>query len=109
MLLQEDPSKFWDLWDTQWAQQQGIELTPEFKELFSSMVAIDPSKRPTFKQLLEHPWLHQFDSWTQEDLQAVSLEMHQIDSVLKAEAVEERIKSRRQQDGQLAALQTTQP
>jgi len=40
-----------------WKKTGGSGLSIEFKNLIESMISHDPSKRPTIKQLLEHPWM----------------------------------------------------
>lgn len=32
-------------------------FSPEFKDLFQLMMALDPKKRPTIDQILSHPWM----------------------------------------------------
>lgn len=38
---------------------KSVPLSKEFKNLVSSMLRVDPAKRPTAQTLLQHPWLQQ--------------------------------------------------
>jgi len=40
-----------------WKRTGGDQISPEFKDLFERMVNHDPSKRPTIKELIAHPWM----------------------------------------------------
>lgn len=40
-----------------WKKTGGDDLSIEFKDLIERMVNHDPSKRPSVKELLEHPWM----------------------------------------------------
>lgn len=40
-----------------WKKTGGDELSLEFKDLIEKMVNHDPTKRPTIKELLNHPWM----------------------------------------------------
>lgn len=44
-------------YDTYWQRTGGGELSNEFKDLIVKMFAYDGSKRPTLKEIAEHPWM----------------------------------------------------
>jgi len=47
---------FWRLHAEAEEEQRDI-FSPEFKDLFQRMVALDPKKRPTIEDILQHPWM----------------------------------------------------
>ena len=42
MLCEYKYTQFWELWETQWAQNAGIEITADFKSLFLSLTCPHP-------------------------------------------------------------------
>ena len=44
-------------YDTYWKRTQGENLSDEFKDLIVKMFSYDGSKRPTLKEIAEHPWM----------------------------------------------------
>ena len=44
----------------------GLNLTQSFKNLFVRMVAFNPDERPTIKEILESPWLQEYNNLSQE-------------------------------------------
>lgn len=44
-------------YDTYWSRTGGKDLSNEFKDLIVKMFSYDPSKRPTVKEIADHPWM----------------------------------------------------
>ena len=54
--------KYWEMFEN-----LGVEFSPEFKDLFKKMVAFDPSKRPTIKEILNHDWMKEITNLNEEE------------------------------------------
>ena len=45
-------------WESHAAEEQGEDIySDEFKDLFVKMLSFDPNLRPTFEDVLSHPWM----------------------------------------------------
>ncbi len=56
LLASQEFSTFWELHAEVESDGQD-RFSADFKDLFQSMMALSPSKRPTIKQILAHPWM----------------------------------------------------
>jgi len=56
MLASGKQEAFWRMHAGAEEEKRDI-FSPEFKDLFQKMVALDPKKRPTIEQILAHPWM----------------------------------------------------
>lgn len=44
-------------YDGYWKKTGGENLSADFKDLITKMFSYDPSKRPTLKEIADHPWM----------------------------------------------------
>jgi len=49
------------------------ELSPEFKNLYLSMVAYEPSERPRIDEILNDPWFKEINNWLKNDINKYKL------------------------------------
>lgn len=56
MLASGKHEAFWRLHADAEEDQRDI-FSPEFKDLFQRMLALEPKKRPTIEEVLAHPWM----------------------------------------------------
>ena len=45
-------------YDLYWKMNQATELSDEFKDLMIKMLNYDPEKRPSYSEIIEHPWFN---------------------------------------------------
>ena len=57
LLASGESAVFWELHEDFDEEQAQIRFSAEFKDLFEKMMALDPSKRPTIEEILQHPWM----------------------------------------------------
>ena len=59
------------------------DLSPEFKKLYTSMVAYDPIERPNIDEILNGPWMKEINSLNEEEYSQLELEVLDMFSKLK--------------------------
>jgi serine/threonine protein kinase len=80
---QADKNKFWQVTDS-------ASCSDEFKELFAAMVDVNPSKRPSLKQIIAHKWFSAPSFVNQEEnircnlMKEIDWELHKSKSSLES-------------------------
>ena len=63
-----DYSSYWKLIEQKYKDEIDFELSPEFKELYLSMVAFNPEERPSIKEILtDNKWLKEINDLNEEE------------------------------------------
>lgn len=57
MLCEYKYTKFWSIWEEQYALLAGITLNPHFKNIFVSLTCQEAQQRLSISELKNHPWL----------------------------------------------------
>ena len=76
-------SQFWQIWETQWAQKQGIQLSQHFKNVFVSLVCFEPHHRLSITELKFHPYLSETRALTRSQTGKVKAELNEVFFMLK--------------------------
>jgi len=76
LLACEDSEAFWKIYEE--IIEESLELSPDFKELFFSMVRADPQKRVTVEEIKENSWF-QGPVYSEQELKILMCE-HMIDT-----------------------------
>ena len=45
--------------DLYWEETKADRLSDNFKDLMQKIFSVDPDKRPTLEQIMEHPWMNE--------------------------------------------------
>ena len=73
--------KFWDILMKKFPYIS--DLSPEFKKLYTSMVAYDPIERPDIDEILKGPWMKEINSMNEEEYSKLEEEFLDMLSKLK--------------------------
>lgn len=58
-------------------------LSPEFKSLYTSMVAYDPKERPSIDDILNGPWMKEINNLNEEEYEKLEQEVLELLSKIK--------------------------
>ena len=57
MIVEHRFAEFWRIWDEQYLEPNGINLSHELKQIFMSMICASPCHRLSIQELRYHYWL----------------------------------------------------
>ena len=69
-----------EYWESVFGANKGENFSENFKKLYLKMVAFEPDERATMKEILESPWMEEYNSLSQQ-------EKEQLENEVKAEFI----------------------
>ena len=75
LIMKKDYNKYWIAINIH-------NLSNDFKDLYLKMIAYNPDERPSFNEILKHPWFDEVSNLSQEEEEQIKKELEEIYNIM---------------------------